>query len=81
MIERRTLLASTAAAATITAAGTITRAAATSDELVEVLMDPWNQPPDVQRKRHQRLQKQDDEARQHFTRGVAKFVGRDGQKP
>src|SRR6185503_12613272 len=77
MMERRTLLAS--AAATVAASGVAQ--VATGDELVEVKMDPWNQPPEVLKKRHMRLPKQDDEARQHFTRGMAKFVSEDGQRP
>ena len=75
-MERRTLLASSAALATAATAS----AAHAAGETVDVKMDPWNQPPEVLKKRYQRLEKQDDEARQHFTRGLAKVLGQDSQR-
>jgi len=80
MMERRTLLG-TSVAATVAASAGVAQAAKSKDEIVDRKIDPWNQPPEMLKSRYQRLPKQDDEARQHFTRGLAKWVQKDGQRP
>ncbi len=80
-IKRRTFIASSvAAAAAAHASGSI---AQTSNDLVDVKVDPWNQPPELAARWDigDRFIKQDDESRQDFTRGVAAFTVRDSATP
>ncbi len=78
-IERRTFLATSAAAAAVaTQAG-----AAGRDALVDVKIDPWNQPPEIAQlwSKVGGFRHQDDESRQDFTRGVMSFIQRDAARP
>lgn len=80
-IKRRTFIATSVAAAAATQMPNAF--SGPSDDLVEVRVDPWNQPPELQAKWKTagKFLHQDDESRQDFTRGVAAWLNRDAAKP
>jgi 2-polyprenyl-3-methyl-5-hydroxy-6-metoxy-1,4-benzoquinol methylase len=81
-MQRRTFLAAAGAAAAATAAQS-SNAAAAPGELVDIKIDPWNQPPELAAKWDMGglFLQQDDESRQDFTRGMARFLSRDSVRP
>lgn len=78
-MQRRTFIASTGAAAA--AASVATQASAASKPFVDVKIDPWNQPPEMEKARYKRFIRQDDESRQDFTRGLASWSITDSRRP
>jgi ubiquinone/menaquinone biosynthesis C-methylase UbiE len=81
-MQRRTFLAAAAGAAAASTAVQSAKAAAPG-ELVDIKIDPWNQPADLSAKwaKSGQFLHQDDESRQDFTRGMAAFVNRDSVSP
>jgi SAM-dependent methyltransferase len=80
---RRTFLAAAGATAAAAAATESANAAPATDELVDIKIDPWNQPAEMAAKWDTagKLLYQDDESRQDFTRGIARFLNRDSIRP
>jgi ubiquinone/menaquinone biosynthesis C-methylase UbiE len=79
-MQRRTFIAAAGAAVAASAAAKAVNAA-TSGELVDVKIDPWNQPKGVTDNWTTRFLTQDDESRQDFTRGMSKFLSHDAASP
>jgi SAM-dependent methyltransferase len=81
-MQRRTFIAAAGAAVAASAAAKAVNAA-TSGELVDVKIDPWNQPKEIASKWDigAKFLTQDDESRQDFTRGMSKFLSHDAASP